>query len=89
MAETTETPPRVSVIVRGGCHLCDQALDVVRAVCDPLGITWQAVDVDTDPALRAEHTDHVPVTFVDGRRVAIWFLDEQTLRTALGVANIS
>ena len=43
----------------------------------------RVLDVDTDERLRAKYTDHVPVTFVDGRRLAIWFLDQRQLRDAL------
>ena len=74
--------PRVLVIVRAGCHLCADAVATAERVCAELGADFGTLDVDTDPTL-AEHTDHVPVTFVDGRRLAIWFLDEQRLRAAL------
>jgi len=75
---------RVVLLVREGCHLCADAARTVQAVCDGLGVPWRIVDVDSDPALRAEYTDHVPVTFVDGVRHAIWFLDAEALRAALG-----
>ncbi|MFT4218291.1 MAG: glutaredoxin family protein [Micropruina sp.] len=77
------TQPRVVVIVRDGCHLCVDAVAVAQRVCAETGADFATLDVDADPAL-AEHTDHVPVTFVDGRRLAIWFLDEEQLRAALG-----
>ena len=75
---------RVVLLVREGCHLCADAAEIVRAVCEKLGASWRIVDVESDPALRAEYTDHVPVTFVDGARHAIWFLDPDALRAALG-----
>lgn len=77
------TPPRVVVFVRDGCHLCADALDTVARVCADLAVDWTSVDIDADPALRARYTDHVPVTVVDGRQLALWFLDEARLRTAL------
>ena len=73
---------QVVVVIRDGCHLCDDAVAVAQSVCADLGAFFSTLNVDADPAL-AEHTDHVPVTFVDGRRLAIWFLDEQALRAAL------
>ncbi len=76
------TRHRVTVIVRDGCHLCVDAVAVSQRVCAESGADFSTLDVDADPAL-AEHSDHVPVTFVDGRRLAIWFLDEAQLRTAL------
>lgn len=78
------TEARVVLLVREGCHLCADALETVRSVCESSGTSWRAVDVDGDPQLRAEYSDHVPVTFVDGVRHAIWFLDADALRAALG-----
>lgn len=74
---------RVVLLVREGCHLCADALATVRAVCESTGTSWRAVDVDSDPQLRAEYTDHVPVTFVDGVRHSFWFVDPNALRAAL------
>ena len=74
--------PRVTIVVRDGCHLCVEAVTLAERVCAELGASFATRDVDGDPSL-AEHTDHVPVTFVDGRRLAIWFLGERQLRDAL------
>ena len=74
--------PRVTIVVRDGCHLCVEAVTLAERVCAELGASFATRDVDGDPSL-AERTDHVPVTFVDGRRLAIWFLDERQLRDAL------
>jgi glutaredoxin len=74
---------RVVLLVREGCHLCDDALATVRSVCEETRTSWRAVDVDSDPQLRAEYSDHVPVTFVDGVRHAIWFLDADAFRASL------
>lgn len=75
--------PRVSVLTRDGCHLCDEVLVIVRRVCAELGVGLAEIDVDADPELRAEYTDQVPVTFVDGRRFDFWRIDEGRLRFTL------
>ena len=75
--------PRVRVLSREGCHLCEQALEVVAAVCTELGEAWEVVDVDADPALRAQWSDEVPVTFVDERQHDFWRVDPARLRAAL------
>lgn len=75
---------RVAVLVRQGCHLCDDALQVIETVCRDADASWQAVDVDTDADLRARFTDHVPVTFVDGVQHSLWFVDAARLAEALG-----
>ena len=70
---------RVIVYSRQGCHLCEEALAVVSAVCEE----WTVVDIDADEALRARYSDDVPVVTVDGRVIARWFVEKETLRRAL------
>ena len=77
------TAARVVVLTRTGCHLCDDAIEICASVCAASGVSWATIDVDTDPALRTKYTDHVPVTLVDGRVVARWFLDPEQLGAAL------
>ncbi len=74
---------RVTVITRDGCHLCTEAIELVASVCAAQGVSWDTVDVDADPELRAQYTDHVPVTFVDGNQIAMWFLSADQLLAAL------
>ncbi|QIK73816.1 glutaredoxin family protein [Propioniciclava coleopterorum] len=74
---------RVVVLVRQGCHLCDDAVVTIGEVCAQRDIAWSAVDVDTDPELQARYTDHVPVTFVDGEQHSLWFVDRDRLVAAL------
>ena len=75
---------RVTLYSRVGCHLCDDAREVVARVCADLGESFEEVDVDTDPDLTDRFGDEVPVTFVDGRQHDFWRVDEARLRAALG-----
>lgn len=74
---------RVLVYTRAGCTACAAAERDVARICDELGVTWGAEDVDTDPELRAEYGDRVPVIMVDGREHGFWRVEEQRLRAAL------
>ncbi|PFG36514.1 glutaredoxin-like protein DUF836 [Flavimobilis soli] len=76
--------PRVELLVRASCHLCEDAREVVAAVCAELGERWVEQDVDADPALVATYSDYVPVVLVDGVQQAFWRVDERRLRRALG-----
>ena len=75
--------PRVLVLTRQGCHLCEQAVQLVAAVCAETGATYRTQDVDEDPELRRRYTDEVPVTFVDGAQHDFWRVDPERLRKAL------
>ena len=74
---------RVLVLVRQGCHLCDQALEVIAAVCAETGDSYTTQDIDADPELVRRYTDEVPVTFVDGAQHDFWRVDPTRLRRAL------
>ena len=80
----TPATARVTLYTRPGCHLCDDARAVVRAVCDDLGETFEEVDITTDDDLADRFGEDVPVTFVDGRQHDFWRVDEARLRSALG-----
>ena len=75
--------PRVLLYGRPGCHLCDDARDVIARVCADLGERFAEIDVDSDPALRERFGEEIPVTFVDGRQHDFWRVDEARLRAAL------
>jgi glutaredoxin len=83
MSEVGAGEPRVLLVGRRGCHLCDEARDVVRRVTAEQGTTFTEVDVDADDELRAAYSDQVPVVMVDGRQHDFWRVDEQRLRAAL------
>jgi glutaredoxin len=74
---------RVLVLTRQGCHLCDEAIEVVAAVCAETGDFYATRDVDADPELVRRYTDQVPVIFVDGAQHDFWRVDPARLRAAL------
>lgn len=76
-------PSRVSLYTRAGCHLCVEARETVRTVCDALGEEWIETDIDTDPVLRSRYAEEIPVATVDGETVGFWRIDPERLRAAL------
>ncbi len=79
----TDPDARVLYLTREGCHLCDEALPVVRAEADRAGSTVEVRDIDEDPALLADWDHDVPVIIVDGAVHARYRVDAAALRTAL------
>ncbi len=72
--------PRVELLTRPGCHLCDTARSTVQAV---VGSAYLERDVDSDPALAQRYGEEVPVVLVDGRQIGYWRIPEDRLRSAL------
>ena len=75
--------PRITLYTRPGCHLCDDARAVVERVCADLGESFEEVDITTDDDLADRFGEDVPVTFVDGEQLSLWFVDADALRAAL------
>jgi glutaredoxin len=77
---------RVTLYGKPGCHLCDDAREIIARVCAELGAAYDEVDITTDPALQHRYGEQIPVTFVDGAQHDFWRVDEHRLRAALARA---
>jgi glutaredoxin len=76
-------PPRVVLYAKPGCHLCDDARQVIEAVCAELGEHYDEIDISTSDDLMRTYGEEIPVTFVDGRQHDFWRVDADRLRAAL------
>jgi glutaredoxin len=74
---------RVTLYSKPGCHLCDDAREVVSAVCAEAGVAWTEVDITQDGDLNERYWEQIPVTLVDGRQHDFWRVDARRLRAAL------
>jgi glutaredoxin len=75
--------PRVRLLSKPGCHLCDDARAVIEAVCADLGETYEEIDITAEADLMRRYGEEIPVTFVDGRQHDFWRVDPARLRAAL------
>jgi hypothetical protein len=75
--------PRIVVLTRPGCHLCEVAVETIAAVCARTGDEWVERDITPDAELTRRYTDQVPVTFVDGAQHDFWRVDAARLQAAL------
>jgi glutaredoxin len=74
---------RVVLYGKPGCHLCDDAREVIARVCAEVGTSYDEVDITADPDLVRRFGEQIPVTFVDGDQHDFWRVDERRLRAAL------
>ncbi|GAB3417035.1 glutaredoxin family protein [Flindersiella endophytica] len=75
--------PRVTLYGKPGCHLCDDARDVIADVCGELGVAWNEVSILDDQDLFRRFGEQIPVTYVDGKQHDFWRVDPDRLRAAL------
>jgi glutaredoxin len=76
-------PIAVTLYTRAGCHLCDEAKQQIAPLLREFGATLSEIDVDSDPALRAQYTNDVPVIFIGSRKAAKHRVDLQQFRKQL------
>ena len=78
------TPAIVTLLTRPGCHLCDDAREIVTAV---VAENARAVLIERsiadDPALLDRYAEEIPVVLINDRVHNIWRVDAARLRTAL------
>jgi glutaredoxin len=74
---------RITLLGRPGCHLCDDAREVIRRVADDLGVPWHERDITKSEDDMREYWDKIPVTLVDGVQHDFWHVSEDRLRAAL------
>lgn len=81
---------RLTLIGKPGCHLCDDARDVVTAVREELAATPDApattldeLSILDDEALAARYAEEIPVLLIDGEVHGYWRIDPVRLKTAL------
>jgi glutaredoxin len=70
---------KILLYTRRGCHLCDQAEDMLAA----LGVAATQVDVDAEPAAAARYGLRVPVLEVAGEAVLEGRFQERQLAALL------
>lgn len=69
----------VTLIGRVGCHLCEEARVEVLAARELQPFALIEIDVDSDPELRAEYGEQVPVVLVDDTMFSYFDVDRHAL----------
>jgi predicted thioredoxin/glutaredoxin len=76
--------PRLTVVHRHDCELCDEMLTELRALAATTALPpIDVIDVDSDPVLQRRHGLDVPVLLLDGSVVCRHRLDTPELKRLL------
>jgi glutaredoxin len=79
----------VVVYSRPGCHLCEEAMEVVRRVQARRPFTLVERDIESDDALLRAYLERIPVVAVDGEELFQFFVDEDALERAVTISRVS
>jgi glutaredoxin len=73
----------IVLYTRAGCHLCDDARDLLRQY----GLEPRLIDIDADAALRQRYTTCVPVVAINGKERFRGRVNEVLLRRLLAAES--
>ncbi|MBT8145903.1 MAG: glutaredoxin family protein [Gammaproteobacteria bacterium] len=77
---------KIILYTTAGCHLCEQAEELLRYVASEVAVEWQPVDIADDPSLLERYGIRIPVLQRedDGSELG-WPFDIDGLRFFLSV----
>jgi len=84
----TRILPAVRTVVlyaRAGCHLCDDAREIVLGVRASAPFAFEEIDIETSDALVRDYGVRIPVVTVDGEELFEYSVDAAALRAAVTV----
>ena len=71
--------PRVTLVTRPDCHLCDEARAALDRVAARTGEPWTELSVADDIELERDYGDRLPVVLLDGKEHGYWRVEEDRL----------
>ena len=77
--DAVSSEPRLTLVTRPGCHLCEVAREAIDRVVAVTGDRWIEVDVTGDLDLEREYGDRLPVVLLYGREHGYWRVEEDRL----------
>jgi len=75
---------RVTLYTKKGCHLCEEAKDLLRGLREEYDLAIAEVDIESDKGLQEIYGSLIPVVAVEGGRIFHSKISESQLRQALG-----
>ena len=73
----------VTVYSRHGCHLCENAVNILEALRPELNFEIEVIYIDGNPELEKLYGEQIPVIHIDGEHHDYWKVDPDRFRSSL------
>ena len=70
---------QIDIYSRPGCHLCDEAKDIIDRVRKRHAFAVRVINIEEDPALESAYGTEIPVVFINGSKAFKYHVDEREL----------
>jgi glutaredoxin len=75
----SESSIHVEIYSRPGCHLCDEAKEVIDRVRLRMPFELRVINVAADPDLEKTYGEQIPVVFINGNKAFKYHVDQAEL----------
>jgi glutaredoxin len=75
--------PQITVYSKPDCHLCDDAMAVLRRLQGEHSFELTELDITQDERLHRAYFERIPVIAIDGEELCDYFVDEALVRERL------
>ena len=73
----------VTIYGRTGCHLCEDALQLLQSMQDELNFEIEEILIDGNEELEKIYGEKIPVTHIDGVHHDFWRVDPERFKSFL------
>ena len=73
----------ITVYSRTGCHLCQDAIELLETMKVELEFSIDVILIDDNPELEKLYGEQIPVTQIDGQHHDFWRIDPERFRSSL------
>ena len=73
----------LTVYSKPDCHLCAEAMTVLRRLQVELGFALRELDITADEDLLRAYFERIPVVWLDGEELSQYFVNEAVVRERL------
>lgn len=75
---------KLQLIIRSGCHLCDDMLEGIKEYEQDRDFTLEVIDIMGQPELEQEFGQRIPVLMSENEVICEYFLDSVRLKHYIG-----
>ena len=73
----------VTIYSRAGCHLCEDALNILKGLQGELNFEIEVIDIAGKADLEKLYGEQIPVIHINGEHHDFWKVDPERFRSSL------
>jgi glutaredoxin len=84
--ENASTSPQVIFYTKAGCHLCDEAREMLDEIASEVSYVLTEIDIRSDPAIFEEYRYRIPVIIINDETIVEGRIEFSDLAEAFNIS---